>query len=473
MKYYIIPVFILALHITGYAQQKEGKGTLFSKDTTLRATAGEQKKKDAEPENEKAISVETDLENGLDLLLESERRTIEVKTWDKPKVKISTTVVYRGESTLSDEAWFERLNISWKKFGGSFRVISKGINNFDGYGTGNFAVFEGDGKPAKLVNKKRVLTIYVPQQLKVEADIRNGELNFSGKLASLKLVSSNSNISAGDVDRLIMRSQHDNVSLLNVKDGEVEINNSRFSIKNAGDIDIDSKYTNIEILSVNKAIIRSSNDEYDIDNARTIRGRKNYGTLRIGTLLNSIEMEGNNSDTKIRHFDAGATLVKLDNKYADLRLPVSDMKNYSVKMEGSYNNVYASFEKVPIPGSDSSTTTTTRIRTGRTPATPPTPPTPLTPTTPPVPPAPATASGTGTTVYTDSVVVSSNVSVDIDNAWINEKVDRALKTAEQAQARTLSIRRSDSNSTNFTAKVGDGSGLRFELRCTYCTVDFK
>ncbi|GGH67492.1 hypothetical protein HNQ91_001645 [Filimonas zeae] len=465
MKYFIIPVFILALHITGYAQEKEGKGRLTTKDSAL---AAERKKQATEPENEKTISVETDLENGLDLLLESDRRTVEIKTWDKPKVKISTTVVYRGESSLSDEAWFEKLNISWKKFGGSFRIISKSIVSFEGYGSGNFAVFEGDGKAARLVNKKRILTIYVPQQLKVEADIRNGELSLSGKVASLKLVSSNANISAGDVDRLIMRSQHDNVSLLSVKDGEIEINNSRVSIKNADELDIDSKYTNIEILTVNKATIRSSNDEYDIDNARTVRGRKNYGTLRIGTLLNSIDMEGANADIKIRHFDAGATLVKLNNKYADLRLPASDIKNYSVKMEGSYNNVYASFEKTPLPVSDTlpSTAKNKPARSATIGAVPPTPPTPPTPAVAPTPPNPAT-----TYYYTDSVTVS-NGNVNINTEWVNEKVERALKTAEQVQVRSLSVRRNDSN-TNFTAKVGDGSGLRFELRCTYCTVDFK
>lgn len=464
MKYFIIPAFIFVLHVTGYAQDREVKSRLFLKDSSGKTAAGERIKKEAEPENEKTISVEADLENGIDLLLESERRTVEVKTWDKPRVKITTTVVYHGESNLSDEAWFEKLNISWKKFGGSFRIMSKGINSFDSYGTsGNFAVFEGDGKPARLVNKKRVLTIYVPQQLKVEADIRSGELNFSGKLASLKLVSSNASISAGDVDRLIMRSQHDNVSIQNVKDGEIEINNSRVSIRNAGDIDIDSKYTNIEILTVNKATIRSSNDEYDIDNARSIRGRKNYGTLRIGTLLNSIDMEGANADIKIRHFDAGATLVKLDNKYADLRLPASDIKNYSVKMEGSYNSIYASFDKIPMPVNDSVTVTAKSK-----PPKPPVPPaTAVAPATPATPPAPATS------VYADSVKVSTNGNVEINYNWVNEKVERALKQAEQSQVRTLSIRRSDSNNSNFTAKVGDGSGIRFDLRCTYCTVDFK
>lgn len=456
MKHILIPITILALSIHSYAQQQQ--------TSSVSPVTAEGKKKEAAPLNEKEISTETTWENGLDLLLENERRTVEIKSWDKPKVKITTNIVYTGESTLTDEAWFEKLNISWKKFGGSFRISSKGINDFSGSGEGTFAVFDGNGRASRQIsNKKRIVTIYIPQHIKVEAETTGGELNFSGKLETLKLVSSNAAISTGEVDRLILRSQHDNISILNVKDAEVELNNSRFSIKAAGIIDIDSKYANIEMLSVDKATIRSNNDEYDIDNAGIIRGRKNYGTLRIATLVNSIELEGANADIKIRRFDSEATLVKLDNKYADIRLPANDIKNYSVKMEGSYNNVYASFEKVPTPTSDTTIATISKVNgRGRASAAPaPTPP------TPPTPPAPATVDTAG----------NYHVHVEIErenSVTIKETVKRALKAAnDNVYVTGYSNSRRNSNSSNFTAKVGNGSGLKFDLHCSYCTVDFK
>lgn len=466
MKHILIPITILALSVNAYAQQGSSQSIV----------TVEGKKKEAAPVNEKEISTETTWENGLDLLLENERRTVEIKSWDKPKVKITTNIVYTGESALTDEAWFEKLNISWKKFGGSFRISSKGINDFSGSGEGTFAVFEGNGRASRQIsNKKRIVTIYIPQHVKVEADTRGGELNFSGKLETLKLVSANAVISTGEIDRLIMRSQHDNISILNVKDAEVELNNSRFSIKTAGIIDIDSKYANIEMLSVDKATIRSNNDEYDIDNARIIRGRKNYGTLRIATLVNSIELEGANADIKIRRFDSEATLVKLDNKYADIRLPANDIKNYSVKMEGSYNNVYASFEKIPTPTNDSITpaknATTNILRyngTGITSAAPvPPPPTPSTPPTPPTPPTPAIADTAGN--------YSVHVEVERENSvTIKETVKRALKAAnDNVYVTGYSTNRRNGNSGSFTAKVGNGGGLKFDLHCSYCTIDFK
>lgn len=466
MKQIFIPIAILALSITSYSQEQQVKDKLAAKEGTAITVEG---KKDAGPVTEKEISIETTLENGLDLLLETERRTVEIKTWDKQKVKITTNIVYTGESTLTDEAWFEKLNISWKKFGGSFRITSKGINDFSGYGEGNFAVFEGNGRQGKLVNnKKRIVTIYIPQHIKVEADARSGELNFTGKLDILKVVSSNASISAGDVDRLTLRSQHDNISILNVKDAEIELNNSRLSVKNAGTIDIDSKYANVEMLSVEKASIRSNNDDYDIDNARIVRGRKNYGTLRIATLMTSIELEGANADIKIRRFDAGATLVKLDNKYADIRLPATDIKNYSVKMEGRYNNVYASFERVPMPVANDSAAAyakprPTRARTATNSAVAPVPP------TPPTPPTPATSISDTSKLYTMDVHIENENGINI-----NETVTRALKAATSNNYQVVGYAsRRDENTTNFTAKVGDGSGLKFDLHCTYCTIDFK
>jgi hypothetical protein len=45
-----------------------------------------------------------------------------------------------------------------------------------------------------------------------------------------------------------------------------------------------------------KLVLRSTNDEYEIEEAGEVRGRKNYGNLRITKLNNSLEVDGSNAD---------------------------------------------------------------------------------------------------------------------------------------------------------------------------------
>ncbi|MFW1452566.1 hypothetical protein ACEV8N_24210, partial [Vibrio parahaemolyticus] len=86
------------------------------------------------------------------------------------------------------------------------------------------------------------------------------------------------------------------------------------------DADFDTKYSTVEIATVKKIIFRSTNEEYEVEEVGDIRGRKNFGNLRITKLNTSLEINGTNADIKVRNTGANLNLVHIDNKYADIRL---------------------------------------------------------------------------------------------------------------------------------------------------------
>jgi hypothetical protein len=104
--------------------------------------------------------------------------------------------------------------------------------------------------------------------------------------------------------------------------------------------------------------IVSSNDDYDIDEAGKINAEKKYGTLRIVSMKDSFSLNGANADIKLRNISPDASFIKIDNKYADIRLSLDNIKNYSLRSTGSFNTVYADFEKTPIKQSDNTTVST-------------------------------------------------------------------------------------------------------------------
>ena len=365
----------------------------------------------------KEISMEINASKTAEIFIENSSRTIEVKTWENPKVKVTTTVYFQGEdSKLSDEIWFEKLNISFKTMTNLVRIKS-GLVGGGNYAWSNgssngVAVFDAEGQNIGTKNNvKRIVTIYVPKENKLDVETKYADVNLIGNYNKLNAEITNGNLEIENVKDLILRSKYSNVSITKVNLLEAEFINGRLSITEINEADLDTKYSTVEIGTADKLSVKSSNDEYEIEDLGSIVARNNYGNLRITKLKNSIEMDGTNADVKIRAIDAGVKIVKIDNKYADLRLPMRNVKNYTVEYSGPYSTIYSNFEKKPMPAE------------------------------------PKKAS--------EDVVTSTIRSV-------NKSIAAAYNSEDDCGC-----------NDRFKATVGDGKGAKVEIKCQNCTVDFK
>jgi len=401
------------LHVATYGQQASG---------TSPAARVDAKTFDAAKLTEKEISMEVNAGKS-DVFLDNNYRTIEIKTWNQPKVKVSTKVYLDGKSTLTDEQWFDKLNLGVKQAGGMVQITSRNISsNITYYSTttssNSLVVFDGGGKNLGTIpNAKRAVTILIPEGSKLEVENQYGKLQLSSNMQAVNIKSTNGSIEAADVNRLIVRSKYTPMVIGNVKDAEIELTNGRLKAGNIDKLDIDSKYSTVEIASVNDAMLRSTNDEYEIEDAGDVKGRKSYGNFRISNLKTGIDILGANADIKIRNLSPTVETINIDNKYADIRLPVNKIKNYAVKFNGKYNTVYAPFEKKPLTDTASKKVNV------------------------------ASNSSGGTRIYTGT--------------YVNGQT--AISFADAA----------DSN--GFTAQAGDvkGKHTKFLINCASCTVDFK
>jgi hypothetical protein len=399
--------------------------------TTLRPVEGlyfpgADKQIDPKDLKSKEISTEVSASKAQDIYIENNNRTIEIKTWEQPKVKIVTTIFYEGEGTkVSDEEWFEKLNISLRSAASSIKIKSGTVGggsytiNGSAYawssGSGNnTAVFNSNGQNIGTQSKlKRQVTIYVPKDNKVDLETKYAEVLISGNLNKLNADITNGGLEMQDVANLTLRSKYANVSTGNIRTGEVELINGRLIMKDADELDLDTKYATIEAGLVKKINIRSINDEYELEEVGSLQGRKNYGNLRITKLNTAFDLEGTNADVKVRNIAATLESIKINNKYADIRLPMRNVKSYAVTYLGAYSTVYAGFEKKPVIEKE------TPVKTG-----------------------------------------NSKEDGLADN----------LRTINRSFARAGGDGDADSH---FTASVGDGKGAKLDLKCQNCTVDFK
>lgn len=421
-----------AVTISASAQQEVRDITILGKPATPsvpRATRGSAPdapiivegyrtpEKDFKDLKSKEVSVEVNASKSADIYLENTQRNIQIKTWDQPKVKVVTTVYYEGEGTrVSDEEWFEKLNISVKSLGTGIRIKSGTVSSSGSYsingstyawnsGSGGVAIFNSEGQNiGTKSDAKRYVTIYIPTANKLDIESKYADVTVANNVTKVNADITNGNLELQDANTLTLRSKYANVTTGNIKNAEIEFINGRLILKEVEDLDIDTKYSTIEIASAQKVNLISTNDEYEFDELGALQGRKNYGNLRVSKLTKSIELDGTNADVKVRNILAGVETITFNNKYADIRLPLRNLKNYTVTYVGPYSNVYANFEKKPLVVKEEK------------------------------------EGGLATTLR--------NIQREVESA-------------------------SGGTDSKFTATVGDGKGTKIDMKCQNCTVDFK
>ena len=192
---------------------------------------------------------------------------------------------------------------------------------------------------------KSTLVVYVPSDVKLEIENKYGNINIGDNYKEASLNITNGSLDARKIADLKLISKYSSVNIGDVDDAEIEVENGNFTAGNIKQLDIDSKYSTIEYDNGTNMIIRSQNDNYIVESLDNLQGRKSYGSFRLNKLVKSFDLDGQNADLRIKNMMRGVEKVKLNDRYADIRLPVKELQNYAVNFEGNYSTVYGPFEK--------------------------------------------------------------------------------------------------------------------------------
>lgn len=326
----------------------------------------------------KEISQEVPSQKGALIRLVSTARKVTIKPWDQAKVKVTVELVYdtaTPRKNRTDAEWFEDMGVNIKPFsnrvdiltgaslsGNTVRTPLKTVtvtgyrqqNPIKRKGEKGEVIVEGyrSGTPKEIIVKGfatrpaiRVMTIMVPAGCKLDLENKYGDVSIGMNVDEAKLEITNGTLDAQDIKDLKLVGNYCNANLGNIEKAEVEFSNGTFRAQNINDLDMDSKSSTIEYEKGSYLYIRSQADNYTIDAIDKVDGRKVYGSIKIEQLNNSFDLEGNNVDIKFRNIGQDVSLIKINNKYGDVRLPVKNLKNYYVDFIGNYSTVFAPFQK--------------------------------------------------------------------------------------------------------------------------------
>lgn len=412
------------------------------------------------------VSSEAAVTKGSTVRIVGANRKLSIKSWDQAKVKV--TVLVKQDSSLtsvSDQNLFEALGIAIKPFSNRVEILANRSTNLSslnaitvtGYGKKkvpgptaeerlatqraaemvyaedllasttttngltrtpgqNLYVYDDNrlrsyGKVAEIMS----LEIMVPAGSKLDVNNQYGDVMIGMNLDEAKLDVSNGSLELQDVKNLELVGKYCNANFGNIEKAEIEFQNGTLHAQSINDLDLDSKYSTIEYEKGKDLYIRSQADNITIDEITKVDGRKTYGSIRVDMLNGNFDLDGVNVDIKIRNINPQVEMIKINNKYGDVRLPVKNLKNYFVDFAGYYSNVFTPFQKT---------------------------------------------------------VIKEEEKKDADPRTENELVDMAI--AGQYYRSSAAVT-GELAPKRFTGTVGDVSGkhTRFQLTCHSCTVDFK
>lgn len=307
-------------------------------------------------------------------------RRVTVLTTHENKVRLVTTVAYEGNCNYTNEKWLqiEELKVSGNSgnvnvkcgnmqpmWDGDSKVIlpspkpfpkplvlphhtpnlpqRQTLNNLTPNGT---VVFDSFGNWLyKKGNIRRDITVYVPVGSKLNIDSRYAEIILDNDIKEVIARITNGGLTMKDAEKLVLNSAYGSIYASNIRHAEVTLNHGWFHAKDISTLEINTKVSTVELGAINQVRINSNDDEYELEEAGIISGEKNYGSIRVSTLKNSLDLTGVNADIKVHNIEPGVSVVKIDGQYADLRLPVDNLKDYTVNFEGRGSNLYTPFKR--------------------------------------------------------------------------------------------------------------------------------
>jgi hypothetical protein len=315
----------------------------------------------------KEISQEVAASKGSLIRIVGNSRKLTIKSWEQPKLKVTVELISDSSGvSMANEKWFEDLGISIKPFSTRVDIFTTSFSptrkmpakvynpgekkpiTADKRITKTPAMQKGEYYPGRARYDIRSMTVTVPAGAKLDLENKYGDVVIAMNLEEARLEISNGTLDAQDIKKLTLTSDFCNANLGNLGKAEVEFYNGTFRALNIDDLDMDSRSSTIEYEKGNYAYLRSQTDEVSIREINKVDGRKVYGSIKVDQLNGSFDLEGNNVDVKFRNISPAVSLIRIDNKYADLRLPVKDLKNYFVDFTGYYSTVFAGFQKQVI-----------------------------------------------------------------------------------------------------------------------------
>lgn len=333
----------------------------------------------------KTFTAQETVESNSTIRINNSNRTLHIKLWEQNIVKVEFPVPDSLAKGMTEKNWQELTGSKISKFLSRMDIVINGLSIGAGAGK-NYSnnsnevlnnlmenVVVNQSAIAIPTNKSPVIiiptqtnkvttskqgvpvygnlipvTIYLPSNANIELVNKYSGVRVSGNINNGYFNLTNTVLDVENAGNVRITAKFSTVNFATIGVCEADISNSTFRADAIKKMEIESTRSTVEYRTGDSIYIRSNLDNsYTIEEINVAEGRLLHSNIRLEKLNKKVDFDGNNYDVKIRQIDAEAELIKINNSWADMRLPVRGLRNYTVNFDGKNCAVFAPFEIVP------------------------------------------------------------------------------------------------------------------------------
>jgi hypothetical protein len=299
----------------------------------------------------KVIKKEFDINRNGTTALHNKYGKIDVKTWDKNRVKVDVTITVNAPSEAAAQKVFDRIKINFSNSDSYVKAetsIEAQKNNWWGdWNSGsnrsdysiNYEVYMPPSNNLELSNKYGD-TYVAPIEGIASVDIKYGNIKMQGVKNNAKITLGYGNgsiVNAYNVTADI--SYSNNMTFGDVRDVEVTSKYSKLKFDKVANIRSNSKYDNYEIVSVRELRNDGKYDNFRVGSAENVVLITKYSQLNVDNLKNLLDANMEYGGCSIGLLSKEFSNVNLVGKYTDFKLMIEDGANFKMDATSNYAGI--------------------------------------------------------------------------------------------------------------------------------------
>lgn len=295
----------------------------------------------------KTIKKEYDISSDGTVHLNNKYGKVEVKTWDRNRVKIEVTIVVNANSESSAQEVFNRISINfsnnpaWVK---AETVIEPAKRSWWNWGSSssdykiNYLVYMPPANNLELYNRYGDSFV---AELKNRALINVKYGNFKadgiGERASIDLAYGNGTLAkTGYMQSSV---SYGNLTCTEVNDADISSKYSKVFIERAGVVRSTSKYDEYRLGALKEFRNTGGYDNFDIRSAETVVVNTKYSNVTVGRLSHLLDLTISYGSGVINQVGKSFSGITLNGKYTDFKVTLEPGTDARFEATGSYAGI--------------------------------------------------------------------------------------------------------------------------------------
>ncbi|AEE51389.1 hypothetical protein [Haliscomenobacter hydrossis] len=294
----------------------------------------------------KTIKREFDISANGTTYLSNKYGKIEVKTWDKNRVKIAVTIVVKEGSEEDAQKVFNAISVNFSN-GADYVKAETAIEQI------RRSWIWDDGKADYKINYE----VYVPTTINLQVDQRYGDVYLASVSGKTKLTVKYGNFKTESVgDGSNFELAYGNGSIDHAENAYVGLSYSKLTINEANDLSMNSAYSGLNASKLNSLTTTAKYDNYTLGTIKSLKATGMYskfsatnaGAVNISGQYNSVAMSeiSKSLDLDLNYgscnvsFSKGLTNATIKANYTDVTMKVlPDLCCYQLDAAANYAGV--------------------------------------------------------------------------------------------------------------------------------------